>query len=198
MRQARRVILALALVAAPASAQVKVLDLVGRQVDPLANARSQPNVFVFIRTDCPISNRYAPEIQRLNEEFAVSHVTFWLVFVDPTESPGAIQQHVSEYGYRMGVLRDPKHALVKLTGVSVTPEVVVFIPNGDAAVPKHSESKMIYRGRIDDKYVDFGKERPQPATHDLERVLKAIVERKPLEFETTRAVGCFISDLETR
>lgn len=172
-----------------ASAQVKVLDLDGHPVGVLANARKQPTVFIFTRTDCPISNRYAPEIQRIYEEFSTHRVAFWLVFVDPNESPEAIRSHVSEFGYRMGVLRDSGHALVKLTGASVTPEAVVFVPKG-------SELKMVYRGRIDDKYVDFGKERPQPTTHDLERVLKAIVEGKPLKSETTRAVGCFISDLE--
>jgi hypothetical protein len=184
-------VILLACSAAVASAQVKVLDLVGRSVDPLAGARSQPTVFIFTRTDCPISNRYAPEIQRLKEEFAAHHVTFWLVFVDPHESSEAIRKHVNEYGYRLGVLRDPSHALVKLTGVRVTPEVAVFVPDG-------SEPRMVYRGRIDDKYVDFGKERPQPTTHDLERVLKTIAEGKPVKTETTRAVGCFISDLETR
>ena len=80
---------------------------------------------------------------------------------------------------------------MKLTGVRVTPEVAVFIPDG-------SQPKMVYRGRIDDKYVELGKERPQPTTHDLERVLKIIAEGKPLKTETTRAVGCFIADLETR
>ena len=27
-------------------------------------------VLIFISTDCPISNRYAPEIKRLHDEFA--------------------------------------------------------------------------------------------------------------------------------
>ena len=183
--------LLLACSAAIASVQTKVLDLDGRPVNPFAGPASTAIVFLFTRTDCPVSNRYAPEIQRIYEEFEPGHVVFWLVFVDPSESPNAIRRHVSEYGYHMGVLRDPSHALVKFTGVRVTPEVAVYVSNG--SVPR-----MAYRGRIDDKYVDFGKERPQPTTHDLERVLKAIVEGKPLKTETTRAVGCFISDLETR
>ncbi len=184
-------VILLACSVAVTSAQVRVFDLAGRAVDPLASAHSQPTVFIFTRTDCPISNRYAPEIERIHEEFRTSRIAFWLVFVDPNESPEAIRSHVSEYGYGMGVLRDLGHALVRLTGVRVTPEVAVFVPSA-------SEPKMVYRGRIDDKYVDFGKERPQPTTHDLERVLKAIVEGKSSKAETTHAVGCFISDLETR
>ena len=43
-----------------------VFDLDGRLVDPLAlPAGTRAHVLVFTTTDCPISNRYAPEIQRL-------------------------------------------------------------------------------------------------------------------------------------
>jgi hypothetical protein len=55
---------------------------------------------------------------------------------------------------------------------------------------------MVYRGRIDDRYVDFGKTRPAPTNRDLERVLEAILAGKSLSSETTPAVGCFIPDLK--
>lgn len=173
------------------AASSQVVDLAGRPADPLGATGVKATVLIFTRADCPISNRYAPEIQRIYREFAPSHVAFWLVFVDPSEPPGAIRRHVTEYGYSFGALRDPAHALVRLTGASITPEVAVFTGAGSA-------QRMVYRGRIDDKYVDFGKERPEPTTHDLEQVLKAIAEGKSPKPETTRAVGCFISDLETR
>ena len=171
--------------------QVRLLDLAGREVDPLAQSEARATVFVFTRTDCPISNRYAPEIQRIYREFASDHIAFWLVYLDPDQAVDAIRRHLKEYNYPFGGLRDPQHEFVRLTGVRVTPEVAVFVPGASGA-------RMLYRGRIDDKYVDFDKERPQPTTHDLERVLKAIVGGERVEVETTRAVGCFISDLEGR
>ena len=185
-------ILALAVVNGAGQARpARPIDLAGRPVNPLVATGLKATVLIFTRTDCPVSNRYAPEIERIYAEFQPQHVAFWLIFLDPRESPEAIRRHVSECGYGLGVLRDPGHALVKLTGARVTPEVAVFIPRG-------SQARMVYRGRIDDKYVDFGKERPQPTTHELEHVLKAVVEGKPVEASTTRAVGCFISDLESR
>ena len=165
-------------------------DLEGRQVEPLTPSGARAMVFVFTRTDCPISNRYAPEIQRLSTEFA-SQATFWLVFVDPAQSAGAIRQYLREFHYSFGVLRDPEHEFVRITGVQVTPEVAVFVPSGSSA-------REVYRGRIDDQYVDFGQTRPQPTKRDLEQVLTAIVNGKPVEFATTRAVGCFIADLEKK
>ncbi len=165
------------------SPQLKLLDLQGRQVDPFGQSDARATVFIFLRSDCPISNRYAPEVRRLTEKFAHSSMTFWLVYPDPDESAGTISKHVKEYDYRLRVLRDPRKALVKMTGVRVTPEAAVFLSGG----------RMVYRGRIDDRYVDFGKVRPAPTTRDLEQVLEAIVEGRTVASKTTPAVGCFIS-----
>ena len=44
-----------------------VVDLDGRPADPFRLAGSKIVVLLFVRTDCPISNRYAPTIQDLSE-----------------------------------------------------------------------------------------------------------------------------------
>jgi hypothetical protein len=173
----------------PAGQRLELLDLTGHGVNPLANNGQKATVFVFTRTDCPISNRYAPRLHKLYDKFSPQGVAFWLVYVDPHQGAKAIEQHMREFSYRFGALRDPTHALVKLTGAQVTPEAVVF-------VPMKSGLRMVYRGRIDDQYVDFGVTRPAPTTHDLENVLEELVEGKTVQPRTTRAVGCFISDLQ--
>ncbi len=165
---------------------LRVTDLAGRSVNPLQATNSKATVFLFIRSDCPISNRYAPEIRRLYEKFAPQGVSFWLVYPDPNEAPAAIRKHLKEYEYPFGALRDPSHSLVKLAGAKVTPEAAVFMGAG----------KMVYHGRIDDLYVDFGKTRRAPTTHDLEQVLQAILAGKPVHEASAPAVGCFISDLK--
>ena len=167
------------------STQLSLLDLEGRQVDPLKQTDAKATVFLFTRTDCPISNRYTPELQRLQAKFQSDNVRFWLVYPDPDESVKAIREHVKEYGYSWGVLRDLQHGLVRKTQVKVTPEAAVFV-----------SGRMVYRGRIDDRYVDFGKARAKPTQHDLEQALQAILEGRPVERAITRAVGCFIPDLQ--
>ena len=184
----KRSVLELGGLAAPrrtTSTNLQLLDLTGRRLNPLQTIEAKALVFLFTRTDCPISNRYAPEVRRLEEKFAAKGVTFWLVYPNPYESVESIQKHIKAYGYGSGVLRDPTHSLVKMTGVRVTPEAAVFGPG----------SRMVYRGRIDDRYVAFGKMRPQPTTHDLEHSLEAILQGNPVSMKTTPAVGCFISDL---
>ncbi len=171
-----------------ASTELHLLDMMGREVDPLRATDAKATVFLFTRTDCPISNRYAPEVRRLYDKFAPSGVAFWLVYPDQDESVETIRKHIKEYEYPLGVLRDPQHMLVRMTGIRVTPEAVVF-------VARASGEKLVYRGRIDDRYVDFGKMRPTPSTHDLEQALQAILEGRPVKSQITRAVGCFIPDL---
>jgi hypothetical protein len=171
------------------SARPLPLNLDGRPVDPFRAPQAKVQVFLFVRTDCPISNRYAPEIQRLYEEFSPKGVAFWLVYPDPHETPETIRKHAQEYHHSSRPLRDPEHALARMTGVQVTPEVAVFVSG-------RTGQQMIYRGRIDDWYVDFGKARPAPTTHDLENVLGQIVAGRQVTPETTHAIGCFISDLK--
>ncbi|PYT11844.1 MAG: hypothetical protein DMG59_25260 [Acidobacteria bacterium] len=177
--------LALLILAASLSAETLPFDLAGRPVNPFAAPGAKAVVFIFVRTDCPISNRYAPEIRRLDAKFSPRGVAFWLVYPDPNEPVEAIRRHIHDYGYPATALRDPEHSLVKQAEVQVTPEAAVFAPNGN----------LLYHGRIDDRYVDFGKARPAPTTHDLELALGAVLAGKPAPNKATRAVGCFLSDL---
>lgn len=70
-------------------------------------------VLTFLSTECPVSNRSAPEITRLHEEFAPKGVSFRLVYPNPPDDDMAIKKHVVEYGYPPVAERDPNHALVK-------------------------------------------------------------------------------------
>ena len=166
-----------------------VLDLAGVEVEPLPQPGAGPAVLVFVRTDCPIANRYAPELKRLHERYARRGISFWLVYPDPTETPEAIRRHRRDFGLGVRAVRDPRHDLVRLTHATVTPEAAVFVAG--AAGPR-----MVYRGRIDDRYVDFGRARPAPTTRDLREVLQALAAGSTLTPRTTPVVGCFIPPLE--
>ena len=161
-----------------------VLDLEDRPVDPLKSTKAKLTVLLFVRSDCPISNRYAPEVRRLHDVYAPKGVAWWIVYPDPDETVAAIRKHLVEYAYGPPGLRDTRHALVKSTGASVTPEAVVF-----------KGSTMVYRGRIDDRWADLGKMRPEPAAHDLENAIREALAGKTIS-RRTRAIGCDIPELE--
>src|SRR5690349_8988813 len=76
-----------------------VLDLEGRPTDPFRSAfqGAKAIVFVFVRTDCPISNRYAPEIERLHQKYKPRGVAFWLVYPESDTTSDEIARHAKEY-----------------------------------------------------------------------------------------------------
>lgn len=163
-----------------------VEDLTGRACNPLAESQDGVTVLVFVRKDCPISNRYAPTLRRLNETFAAEGVNFYLVYPNPSTTAEEIREHLGEYDYGIEALRDPGHVLVELSGATVTPEAAVF----------GRDDELVYRGRIDNRYVDFGQTRAQPTTHDLKAAIQAILANEPVPTRVTEAVGCFIADLK--
>ena len=164
---------------------LRLLNLAGQEVDPFKVSDAKWFLFVFISVDCPISNRYAPEIRRLHARFAPRGVQFWLVHPNADESVEAIRKHTEEYQYPFGVLRDSSHLLVKHAKIRVTPEVALF----------SREGPLVYRGRIDNRFVEFGKERSAPTEHDLEQALDAVIDGKPVSHPSTKAVGCYIPAL---
>ena len=180
------VLLAIAMIGRPASAgPLRIPDLDGRLVDPLAPAPGvRATVFVFITTDCPIANRYAPEIQRLTAIFTSQGVRFWLVYANPHEPLASIRDHLRQFQYAIPALRDPEHALVRFTKVTVSPEAAVVGPGGT----------LLYHGRIDDRWVSLGRDRSSPTRSDLAEALRATLDGKPVAQTEAPAVGCILSD----
>lgn len=161
------------------------VDLAGKPVDPFAS-KARVEVFLFVRTDCPITNRYAPELERIGQEFRNRGVRFWLIYPDATESAAAIENHIAQYHFPGEPLRDPRHSLIELAHATVAPEAAVF----------DSAGKLMYHGRIDDRYVEIGKARQTAQVHDLENAIAAVLAGKPVAQSETRAVGCSLADVE--
>ena len=160
-------------------------DLSGKVVNPFDLAAGKPLVLIFVRTDCPVSNRYAPTIQALSQKYAVK-LLFILIYPDKSETPQSIEKHLHEYGYKMAGLRDPQHELVKLSNVEITPEAAVFNGKGE----------LIYHGRIDNWYKEFGHARPAPTTHELEEAIQSALHSGRPAPASVSGIGCYISDLQ--
>ena len=160
-----------------------VVDLSGRARDPFSNPTARAVVLIFVSIECPICGRYAPEIQQLQARFSKQDVAFWFVQPADDESPEATRRYLKEFGYSMDLVRDPKRVLVQRAGATITPEAAVFLPDGT----------MAYRGRIDDRYADFGKTRPAPTRRELADALESILAGRPVAVTNAPAVGCSIS-----
>jgi hypothetical protein len=166
---------------------IQLLDLEGHRFALWPAAEPPVTVIVFTRSDCPISNRLAPEIVHLYQLYHPRDVEFYLVYVDPGESPEAIRQHLRDYSYPCPGLRDPSHTLVQYCHATTTPEAVVF----------DRGRTMTYRGRINNLYEELGRPRAEATTHELADAIESTMQGLPVAIPRTRAVGCLIADLRS-
>lgn len=164
-----------------AAAALGVTDTEGRRVDPFATP-ARAHVFVFMHPDCPVSNRYVPEVNRLHATYAAQNVRIWVIYPGREDDVDAIRTHVAEYGLQPPALRDPEFELADAAGATMTPEAAVFVAG----------RQLVYRGRINDRAVRLGLIRPAPRTRDLAGVLDRVIRGEQVERFTTQAVGCYI------
>ena len=179
------VIARLAGIAVLAVVATGIPDLDGKLVEPLAvSSGTKATVLLFVSTDCPISNRYAPDVRQLHERYGTDGVRFWLVYPNPADAVSDIRDHLKSFAYPGTALRDVRHDLVKRAGATITPEAAVYDARG----------RLTYRGRIDDRYSAVGIERATATKHDLQDAIAATIAGKPVGTRFTQAVGCYIAD----
>lgn len=189
--RAAAALLFIVLAAGPAPAAdplAGVEDLDGRPVESLLPAGAPAAVLLFLRADCPISNRYAPEVAALATRFRERHVAFWLVYPDPETTPAAIRTHLAEHALdapELHAVRDPHHGLVALAKARVTPEAALLRDDGTLA----------YHGRIDDRYATLGRPRPAATRHDLAVALEELLAGRSVTTAESPAVGCALADI---
>lgn len=165
----------------PADITLETLD--GRKVAPLACAAKQKAaVVIFITTDCPIANSFAPEINRLYLAYHSRGVHFTLAHVDHDLSTEKAARHADDYELKPDIVIDREHVLVESTEAEITPEAFVYDADG----------RLRYRGRINNLYAALGQRRSQVTVHDLRDALEAVINDREVVTGKTEALGCYI------
>ncbi len=139
-------------------------------------------VVIYFSPECPICIESFPTIESLSQKFR-KEIEFNLV-VSKSESKQA-QTFLSKYHPTARIVVDENGLLQKLLAARVTPEAFLL-----------KEGKVIYRGRIDDRYAGIGQRRTVIRTNDLADAVLAYVEHKPIKTTSTVAVGCFLEAQE--
>jgi hypothetical protein len=184
-----RVAVAITMIAlAPAAVPRRAGPLVVRDIDghvwtPLSPATGETNLIFFVSADCPVSARYAPEIDRIAAGYATRGVRAWLVYADLTATIPSVRENLRAFhpNARTPAIIDAGFQLTTAVDVTITPEAAIYTSSGRA-----------YRGRIDDLYVSIGKSRREALHHDVRDALDAILAGRSVATPQTEAVGCFI------
>ena len=145
-------------------------------------SQHKATVFMFVATDCPNSNTYAPLLARLYREYSPRGVAFFNVYSDPSETAETVRKHDNDFGVPFPALLDPQQVLARQTGARSTPEAVML----------SSDGRELYRGRVDNRFVEFGKTRFSPTENDLQEALDSVLQNRPVAHPVTRVLGCAI------
>jgi hypothetical protein len=163
-------------------------DIDGRKVTSLGAGDTRCVAVVFVATECPISNRYLPLLAEMAEQFSGRGVRLWLVYPNPADDIAAVRAHGAEFpaARTLPQLVAPDPQFVAHAHVRVTPEAAVF------QGPSVMGAPVVWHGRIDDRYLTFGAQRPVATRHDLADAIEAtLAGRRPNSAESA-PVGCAI------
>ena len=160
---------------------LRVVDLAGR-VHRLGSVDGEPVplALVFMDPACPISSRYAPELNALHRRADAAGVAFYGIVSDPLLTAAEARAFVADYGLAFPVLFDSAGDLALRLGPRIVPEAFVVT----------ADDRAIYRGRIDDRFAAIGVLRNTFSHHDLQAVLDALGQGRIPTPRRTQAVGC--------
>lgn len=163
-------------------------DAISGQDLCLTEARGQrATVLVCMSGDCPISNEYLPSIVAIATDYRERGVSFVGINPNGSQTLDLMAEYAREQKLPFPYLKDPGGKVSRRLLFSVTPEARVF----DAA------GKLVYSGRIDDRYRRGGTS-DQNVAKDLEKALDEVLAGKPVSASRTKAIGCPLQVAEPR
>jgi peroxiredoxin len=136
---------------------------------------------MFIATQCPVSNAYNERMVDLCQSYTPKGIAFLAINSNKQESIEEIAEHSKKHGFEFPVLKDWKNIVADRFGALVTPEIYLIDSTG----------VLRYHGRIDD-----ARNVAKVTQHDLQDVLNAYLEGKPLPKRETRAFGCTVKRID--
>jgi hypothetical protein len=178
------------------AAALGVVNLDGQPFDPFAAHGGSTGegtlVLAFVHPQCPVANRYVPELNRLYARYAARRVRMWVVYSGPVSLESA-RDHHARYVLRAPALVDSGFELADAAGVTMTPEAAVYHAGGSRA---HTPGwRLVYRGRIDDRAPRVGVWRPAAGIRDVASVLDRLERGDQPAYRATQAVGCHLKPL---
>ncbi len=136
-------------------------------------------VFAFTSTTCPVSQRYAPSLARLEKELASRDVALVLVNPFASEKPAVIAAQVKELGLTASYVQDANKTIATALGARTTTEVFLV----------DAKRTLIYRGALDDQY-GVGYNLDAAREHYLLDAVTAMLAGARPKIAATEAPGC--------
>jgi peroxiredoxin/mono/diheme cytochrome c family protein len=154
-------------------------DVRGKKV-ALADYRDRKAVvIVFLSFECPVSNSYVPELNRLAKDCADQGVAL-LAVACGDEPAASLAKQADEFKLAFPLLCDPQCMAADALKAETTPEAFLLDHN----------HVLRYRGRIDNTWAARLRRNQQTTRHDLRAALDELLAGKDVRVPATRAIGC--------
>jgi len=147
------------------------------------NAKDSLALYLFLLDDCVICQDYTPTLNNLHEEHG-ELVTFVGLFPNFSSKPEKIEQFAEKYSITFDLQTDYFKTMAAALGATITPEAVLVNVSTD---------EILYRGRIDNKFVRRGKRRHVVTDHTLAAAIELALADSNAKTEYRDAVGCYIN-----
>ncbi len=146
-------------------------------------AKDSVTVHIFLLDDCVICQDYSPKLNQLYEQYGdeISFIGYFPNFSSKTEK---IEFFKKKYNIQFPLKTDYYKTQAARFQASITPEVIIY---------NHDTQKVLYRGRIDNRFFKLGKRRHVITSNELEIALSLISEGKEVKIPRTEPIGCYIN-----
>ena len=166
-----------------------VMNLEGERLPTEDILGGKATVVVFLGQECPISRRYIP---RLNELSTLAHeqgLGFVGVFSDSWATLKSSQTFRDDYEIRFDLILDDRGELASALKPLAKPEVFVLEAS--------DLERIIYRGRIDDRFAAIGRLKQTINHHELFDAIQAAAKNQKPAVAKTQPIGCFFDPWPT-
>lgn len=164
------------------SVAFSVIDLRGETHNLDQNDGRRVRTFVFLSTECPISNGYLKTLNDLHSRFSTKEAELLGVIADPSVSRAQAEKHFREFKTGFPVLFDSSGLLQDVFKPTHVPEAFVLDRDGD----------LVYRGAVDNAWEAIGRRRPKAEIEFLADAIAAAVSGRKPPLAETKPMGCFI------
>lgn len=147
------------------------------------HSRKAVRVLVFMTGECPVSKSYFPVLNDLYAKWGKNKEAVQLsgVWADITQTPQQVAEYAQEYEIAFPILLDRDASVGKALQPTNIPEVYVLDHEGNVA----------YRGRIDDRFLQLGRSKPEPTEKTLELAVTSLVSGLEIAVPYQEPIGCY-------
>ena len=151
--------------------------------EKLQRSTDSLSLYLFLLDDCPICLNYTPLLNDLYDEYG-TRISFQGYFPNFSSKQKKIDTFKETYHINFPLQTDYFKEQAKRWNAQVTPEVVFY---------NHTQNKIIYQGRIDNRFVKLGKRRNVVTKHELIDAIDKTLSMKEVITSYAEPVGCFIN-----